>query len=38
MVKIKRQTFLVFFLVLAVATTGILLGRLSVTAVSAEGE
>jgi len=38
MIKIKRQTFLVFFLVLAVATTGILLGRLSVTAVSAEGE
>lgn len=38
MVRIKRQTFLVFFLVLAVATTGILLGRLSVTAVSAEGE
>jgi carboxyl-terminal processing protease len=38
MFKIKKQTFLVFFLVLAVATTGIVLGRLSVTAVSAEGE
>jgi len=38
MVKIKKQAFLVFFLVLAVATTGIVLGRLSVTAVSAEGE
>ncbi len=38
MFKIKKQTFLVFFLVLAVATTGILIGRLSVTAVSAEGE
>lgn len=38
MFKIKKQTFLVFFLVLAVATAGIVLGRLSVTAVSAEGE
>lgn len=38
MFKIKKQTFLVFFLVLAVATSGIVLGRLSVTAVSAEGE
>lgn len=38
MFKIKKQTVLVFFLVLAVATTGIVLGRLSVTAVSAEGE
>ena len=38
MFKIKKQTFLVFFLVLAVATTGIVLGRLSVNAVSAEGE
>ncbi len=38
MLKIKKQTFIIFFLVLAVATTGIVLGRLSVTAVSAEGE
>jgi carboxyl-terminal processing protease len=38
MFKIKKQTFIIFFLVLAVATTGIVLGRLSVTAVSAEGE
>ena len=38
MFKIKKQTFLVFFLVLAVATSGIVLGRLSVTAESAEGE
>jgi carboxyl-terminal processing protease len=38
MIKIKKQIFLVFFLVLAVATTGIVLGRMSVTAVSAEGE
>jgi carboxyl-terminal processing protease len=36
MLKIKKQTLIVFVLVLAVATTGVLLGRLSAT--SAEGE
>jgi carboxyl-terminal processing protease len=36
--KIKRQPLFAFLLVLAVATTGILVGRLSVTSVSAEGE
>ena len=38
MLKIKKQTLLVFFLVLTVATSGVLIGRLSVSSVSAEGE
>jgi len=38
MLKIKKHTLLIFFLVLTVATTGVLIGRLSVTSVSAEGE
>ena len=38
MLKIKKNTVIFFLLVFAVASTGILVGRLSVTSVSAEGE
>ena len=38
MLKIKKNTLIFFLLVFAVASTGILVGRLSVTSVSAEGE
>jgi carboxyl-terminal processing protease len=38
MVKINKQALVIFVLVMAVALTGAFLGRLSVTAVSAEGE
>jgi carboxyl-terminal processing protease len=38
MLKIRKHSLLIFFLVLTVATTGVLIGRLSVTSVSAEGE
>jgi len=38
MLKIKKHTLLIFFLVLTVATSGVLIGRLSVSSVSAEGE
>jgi carboxyl-terminal processing protease len=38
MLKVKKRSVFVFLLILAVATTGALVGRLSVTSVSAEGE
>jgi len=38
MLKIRKHSLLIFILVLTVATTGVLIGRLSVTSVSAEGE
>ncbi|NJD56135.1 MAG: S41 family peptidase [Nitrospirae bacterium] len=38
MLKIKKRSLLIFFLILTVATTGVLIGRLSVSSVSAEGE
>jgi carboxyl-terminal processing protease len=38
MLKIKKNTLMFFLLVFVVASTGILVGRLSVTSVSAEGE
>ena len=38
MLKIRKHSLLIFILVLTVATTGVFIGRLSVTSVSAEGE
>ncbi len=38
MLKVKKQTVIVFILILTVATSGVLIGRLSVSSVSAEGE
>jgi len=37
MMRIKKNSLIVFLLVFAVETTGILVGRLSVTSVSAKG-